>query len=241
MVKERAQTSQLVTIGINDLEPGGASLEAKFKLNAFGGHEERDDGRNILGLRSSRINHSCRPNAGISYDDVARVRIVIAQQDIQKGEEICIMYSFFGCYNSITPNQEPSEEKCPEELEFANIERSLKKNWNITCPSDCFCKNPRSKKLVMEGRRLFEKMQSLATESRIDEALKAGDDLLKIDAELNFSWNQRGEIYTELFEIAIKAGKREKALQYVESNYKICQILYPFSDATQLCKGLLNL
>ncbi len=149
------------------------------------------------------------------------------------------MYSTFGCYSSNAQKQKPSERESSEELEFANIERSLKGNWGITCPSDCFCKNPRSKKLVLEAKRLFKRMRFLASKGRNHEALKAGDDVLKIDVELNFSWSQRGQINTELFLIAIKANERQRAIRYVESNFGICQILHPFSEATKLCKSLL--
>ena len=55
-------------IGIENLEPKGASLEDKFKMNAFQGHPEFEDGKQFLGLRSSRVNHNCSLNAGMSCD-----------------------------------------------------------------------------------------------------------------------------------------------------------------------------
>jgi len=75
-----------------NLEPKGASLQAKFELNQLIGHPSRDGGKNFVGLRISRMNHDCRPNAGYSYDETARAEIVFAQRDIQPGEEICISY-----------------------------------------------------------------------------------------------------------------------------------------------------
>lgn len=75
-----------------DLEPKGASLQAKFELNQLIGHPSRDGGKDFVGLRISRMNHDCRPNAGYSYDETASAEIVFAQRDIQPGEEICISY-----------------------------------------------------------------------------------------------------------------------------------------------------
>ncbi len=130
---------------------------------------------------------------------------------MQPGEEICIIYSF-GCLSSNSPKKEPSKEDdqllhlfrtqlnfvhpedglSPEDQKFADIERSLKVNWGITCLADCYCKNPQSKKLVLHGKKLYEEMTSLATEGRVQDALKTGDELLEIDAQLNTSYGVSG-------------------------------------------------
>jgi len=207
-------------------------LLARFKLNSFRGHEVRDGGKSVLGLRTSRINHSCRPNAGLSYDEVARVRILVAQEDIQPGQEICITYSAFGCllndYISSTKN------------DLLNLLR----NGHVwyPCPADCYCKNPRSKKLVLEGKKLFKKLLDLDSENQKEEALKAGEELLKIDTELNFSWTQRGDIYFKLFDIA--SGKKNevtsRACRFLKSTCEIYEILHPFSEATRVCRDAVN-
>ncbi len=51
-----------------------------------------------VALRIARVNHACQPNAGTSYDEIARVAILFAQRDIRPGEEITVCYyaSFFG-------------------------------------------------------------------------------------------------------------------------------------------------
>ena len=239
-------------------------MEEKFKLNAFAGYEDRDGGKPLIGLRTSRVNHSCRPNAGISYDEGARVRIITAQQDIQPGDEICIIYSFFGCLSSNSPKKEPSKEDdqllhlfrtqlnfvhpedelSPEDQEFADIKRSLKVNWDITCPTDCYCKDPQSKKLVLTGKKLYEKMTSLATEGRVQDALKTGDKLLEIDAQLNTSWGQRADIYFKLFEMSNQLNRSKKEMrrtrQYLQSTHDIHQIISPFSEITSACLEGLN-
>ena len=82
--------------GINDLEPKGGSLQDKFNLNEWpSAWPCRDNGKSYVGLRISRVNHNCRPNAARIYDEVARVEILYALQDIPPGEEICYSYYIF--------------------------------------------------------------------------------------------------------------------------------------------------
>ena len=233
---------------IKDLEPKGGSLEDKFKLNCFG---------NQVGPRTSRVNHSCRPNAGISYDKIACVRILVAQKDIQQGEEITLTYSHFGSLETSSNKESdnkihaffrtqygyihPDAELSPEELEFANIRRTLRVNWGITCSTDCYCNDPRAKKLVVEGTQLYHEMLLMATKGRINEALEAGDKLLKIQGELNPSWTQRFVYNFYLFEIAMGTCETEaKARQYLRSALYVSKILYPYSEDNKMYELLSN-
>ena len=216
-------------------------------MNSFGGNKHRDGGKPFVGLRTSRVNHSCQPNACASYDQVARVNILVAQQDIQPGEEICIIYSFFGCF--ISPRHGFVHPKdaglSPDDQHFAHIKRSLMVNWGITCPPDCYCKNPQAKKLVLEGKKLYKMMVSFATESRFEDALTAGENLLNIESQFNTKcWVQRADIYLKLFDMAnqLNTSKKEKmrTRQYLQSSYDICVIISPFSKTTRFCANGLN-
>ena len=224
-------------------------MKRKFKLNSFGGDKERDDGKPFIGLRTSRVNHSCQPNACVSYDQVARVSILVAQQDIQSGEEICINYSFFGSYSSPPDGYGFTHSKddglSPEDQDFADIKRSLKFNWGITCPPDCYCNNPQAKKLILEGKKLYKSMLSLDTEGRLEDALEVGENLLKTDAQLNTAcWVQRADIYFKLFEMAADQPNRSekekmRIRQYLQSTHDICMIISPYGKITRFCvKGL---
>ena len=212
--------------GIKDLEPKGGSLEAKFELNSFQGDDQ--DGEDMLGLRTARVNHSCQPNSGIGYDEVARVRVLLAQKDIQAGEEICIIYSELANFEKnfqldVSPKEIPKYHTAvrqkygltkadhPDELEFGMIQWSMEYSWGIKCPPDCFCKNPHVKKLVMEGRRCSKEMLKLGSKGRIEDALKAGDRLLEIEKELNFSWNQRAIINWDMYEMTVASEKMDDA------------------------------
>ena len=142
-------------------------MEAKFKLNSFQEPPYLENGKQFLGLRSSRVNHNCSPNAAISYDYVARVQIIFSLRDIQPGEEICICY-----YAHLTLDMEPDsvvrrrdppvavlrsmiqQGKNPREFDFIVNESNLKLNWGIICPEDCFCKNPEKRKLILKAKQL---------------------------------------------------------------------------------------
>ena len=240
-------------IGIKDLEPKDGSLRDKFKLNCIAGHPDRGDV--FVGLRASRVNHSCRPNACYTYEETARVSILYALRDIRFDEEICVNYTYVGIIESdndvCRPKDEmhlsPSEIAArygttdPVELEFARTPRSLRVNWGITCPADCFCMDPQSKKLVVEGKRFLNEMHQLASKGRTDAALVAGDRVLEIDRELNMLWTHRGAINIFLFQMAIASSKTEAmAKQYLESSVKVSRILSPLSEETRMSEELLK-
>ena len=92
IIVEAVYTSPLGHPPIEDLMPVGGTMLDKFNLNQTTGDPSRDSGRPQLGLRISRLNHDCDPNAGYNYCDASRVQILYANRDILKGEEICISY-----------------------------------------------------------------------------------------------------------------------------------------------------
>jgi len=104
------------------LEPKGASLESKFQLNSVAGDEDRDGGKDIVGLRISRVNHDCRSNAARIYDDGARVDVLFALRDIQPGEEVCVNYCSFARMDL----SRPTARLRPPEMEFSVYAQSLK-------------------------------------------------------------------------------------------------------------------
>jgi len=235
---------------INDLEPKGGSLEAKFNLNAFGCYVGSDGGGS-LSLRISRVNHACRANAAISYDDVACVNILFSLRDIQPNEEISVSYSHFCNFLDSTVRKgdldeevHPSIGENPEQLECAEfdiMEDRLESQYGITCPSNCDCKNPRLRKLCMEGKKLYRKMLTLASKSRFEEALKVGERLLEMDRELDPSWIQRAGISFQMFEFAmVKAETRNRARRYLQMSYDCSQIFFPFSGRTRFAQKMLS-
>jgi len=213
---------------VNDLEPKGASLEAKFQLNCTEGVDGVPGEKDFIGLRISRANHNCRPNACCSYDEEAQVAILYALQDIQPGEEISVNYC-------------PFTRLAPPELEFDECQMSLRDHWGIVCPLDCFCNNPNARKLVMEGRRLNDTIKSLIQSDRLDEALKVGEKRLEIQRQLNMSWGQCASLECALFHLAIRKKETlSRAEQYIQSALKVFRIIRPFSKLIEKYEMLLK-
>ncbi len=219
----------------------------------------------MLSLRIARLNHSCRPNAAKSYDETARVSILLALKDIQPGEEICIAYTYFGGLYLNCPAESRNRENdpvvqsilstqfghmvhpddillSPEEQEFSSVRGSLRFDWGIICPSDCYCKDPQSKELVIARIKLFKQMHFLASEGRIEDALTAGEKLLKIDRNLNISsWADRAAFNFYVFELSMANSKTErKALKYLQCSFEVGRLLAPYSEDTRLYENILK-
>ncbi len=235
-------------------------MEQKFQLNSFGGHPERDGGKAILGLRSSRINHSCRPNAGMAYDEAARVKIIHAQRDIQPGEEICVIYTHFGnleSNSSSSPGPLDDLQKMFDSLirmkrgiavdpsgndnEFDAIQRTMRLSWGFTCPADCYCKDPDVRKLILEGKEAFKKLLQSGSKGRLDEAMKADERVLEIHEQLNISWTGKASIHNFMFEVAVCSSRtEEKAKRHLEGSLKVVRVTAPYSEKTMSQEVLLE-
>ncbi|KAF0690201.1 Aste57867_18392 [Aphanomyces stellatus] len=85
-----------VTSIVDDLVPIGGSVTDKFLRNAA----EIGDGKAGLGMRLSRMNHACDPNAALVFDPTLRVKIVYDERDIAPGDAICISYTVFNGFFS---------------------------------------------------------------------------------------------------------------------------------------------
>ena len=151
------------------------------------------------------MNHACQPNASTIYDETARVAILFALKDIHPGEEITICYySPFFEFSPYLPSLSlllPAINSIEEELSF--FQNLMASNHGITCPSDCFCYDPAILALVREGRQIHPTIAELTNQNKIEEALAAGEKLLDIHQRLNVSWESIGNMYYNLFRVAI--------------------------------------
>ena len=243
------------------MEPKKGSLDDKFRSNSFSEHSaERDGDQNFLGLRTSRVNHSCRPNSSVYYDDTARVRILLAQRDIEPGEEISVIYSHFYNFDSMTPTVGSKEKvqhlqsviraQCgitdirngpsSTDIEFMMIDSYKRVQWGIICPADCCCKDPTVQEFVKEGKRFHREMIVSAASGRIKSALTAGEKVLAIHRELNISWCDRALVHVHLYRIAISSPETKAvALRHLEAGLKVYRIAAPFSEQTRMYEELL--
>ncbi len=191
----------------------------------------------MVGLRSSRINHSCRPNASRAYDEAARVNIIFALKDIQEGEEISMTYNNFARLDS----ERPTAGMSPPEKEFDAVQESLKFNWGITCSCDCYCKDPAVRKLVLEGRKLDWLIEYRGMKGETEAALANGEKLLDIFRELNISWIHRASIEFDLFRIALMKRKTlPMADKYIQAVVEAYRIMTPYSKYTKNYEKLME-
>ena len=219
------------------MAPEGASLFVKFRTNCISGNLERDNGKDIVGLRTSRLNHNCRPNAGCVYDETAHVEIVFAQRDIQPGEEICITYFNFASLDSVRPTA-----KMEPEAEFRYVQDMLLKKWGIVCPDDCYCKCQKTRELILEGRRICAKIEPMAGRAQTEDALAWGEKHLDILRHLNLSWTELADAHYILFQVALTRRKTLPiADRHIRKAHDIFKTIYPYSEShTKKCERLLK-
>jgi len=159
------------------------------------------------------------------YDDVAKVAILYALREIKSGEEICINYSHFGNLESTQPTAKMS---LKSELDL--IKSVLKSRGISHCPPDCYCKDSHVRKLAREGRKLHRMMLIEASLGRLDEALKAGEELLEIHhQQINMSWIQRALLQFYLFELAIANSDTNRAQSHLLASLEIYRTIAPYS------------
>ena len=180
----------------------------------------------MVGLRGSRLNHNCRPNADNVYDETARVQVIFAHRDIQPGEEICLNYYNFASMDSDRPTA-----KMEPEAEFRYVEQFLFKKWGIVCPDDCYCKCPKNRELVIEGRRIYGQMEDLLGKCRTEDALALGGRLLDIHRSLDVSRPELANAHHYLLNIALMKRKTLPMVdQHLQAIDEINKIGCPYSE-----------
>jgi len=190
-----------------------------------------------VGLRISRVNHSCVPNADHVYDETNNVEILYALRDIQEGEEICYRYGYFSTFTepSDSPNQSLEDELHDRSLVLIG-------QWGIKCPDDCFCKAASTLDMLSFGRKVMVELQALVQTGVTEVVLTVGADLLKrIYHRLYSSWIDRASTHCFLFQTAIRSSKTmPKAGQHIRSAVEICRAVCPFSERTKEYENMMK-
>lgn len=202
----------------------------------FKGSASRDGGKVLIAPRTSRwVNHSCLPNAGVKYDGETRVEILFAQQEIQPGEEVTVCYytHFKNLGPSTMSDDEDQSSANPFEDDVAAIQAIMKKDWGFTCPKDCFCRDRKTRKLILKGKQLFNEMHVSTAIGRFEDALNAGDKLLEIHDHLNVSWVLKMGLLLYLCKIHIDGPEgMSKNASYFAEYHEILRVISPFSEVT---------
>lgn len=144
--------------GVFDLEPLGAILIEKERLNSFCIGES-----SLLCVRVARMNHSCRNNACQTYQD--GVMIICAVRDIHPGDEICINYT------NLTGRSGA--------LSLESTRDLLKTKWDINCAGDCVCRESVFAQRLLEARELESQIAEMLSTNNTVNALEKVDRLLQ--------------------------------------------------------------
>ena len=100
-----------------------------------------EPGKVALFLRIARLSHACDPNSTPTRDHTCNVGILLAQRDIQPGEEITYSYILIDDLNELL-------------LSMEGRRSILADRFGITCTDDCFCHNEQKLALIQECNRL---------------------------------------------------------------------------------------
>ena len=221
---------------IQDLMPENGSLQQKFELNRLTGDPSRDSGRDYVGPRISRVNHSCDPNSGHNYCETSRVEILYATRDIQPGEEIC--FSYRSC-NNISHSRPLAN--TDTDTEAALIKLLLKKSWDIICPDNCFCNDKTIRELVIKGRKLAVEIENWADLMQPKKALKLAKELFVIQDQIHCAWIAKANIRYLAFQIATMSRETLKeAHEHIRFVHDVYSAVCPFSKDTRKYENEMN-
>ena len=214
-----------------NLGPEGDSIALKLLKNAIQGDNIY---KSSVALRIARVNHACKPNGSIIYDETARVAILYSLKDILPGEEItvCYYYRFFTILSdlSLSGSLVPPPDSSIE-MQLSCLKTVMASVHGVTCPSDCFCYDPAILALVREGKKIEPTIVKLSNENKIEEALAAGEKVIDILRRLNVSWQAIGLVNYNLFCIAVrKSDTLPRAKEYIQSAVDIYRKICPYSE-----------
>jgi hypothetical protein len=196
------QVPSSVRPAIRALLPIDGSIQQKFRTNGFACTDEADCVHDTgLFVRMSRVNHCCLGNSSHYYSENRRVRILVASQDIQEGEEIAFSYQ---------NNKSPNERKM-----------ILLVNYGFVCHCAACTTNPEIEAMLMRSRELDKEIMQFGSIGQIDLAIRKGKALIQIYDKLNeSSWSYK-RTYYDLFQLAItKRMYLKDGLEYIRKAHE---------------------
>ena len=169
-------------------------LSSKFALNSF----EMDDGSEGLFIHMASANHNCIPNA-VHHSIASQngIKLLIAGRDIEEGEEICHSYVTLEGQGQLVQRGQTSA-------------AFLSEVWGFTCTCEA-CTNPTCRAKLDRMRDLdmsiiaatASDVRARGGASTFDEALRHGDELLRLYDALGCSPNHYARTYHHLFLLGV--------------------------------------
>jgi hypothetical protein len=164
----------------------------------------------VIHARITRIKHSCDPNSFWSRDGDTNAVVIIAQRDIQVGEEIIMSY---------IPWNDPKLQR----LTVTTSKKPLLETWGITCDQSCLCNNAEFVARFEEYQKIYQGIEELKrvintrSGGNPQKVLQEYDKILKFCKETNGSHMGRMVLNTEAFEFAVQwLSTAPKAQRYLK-------------------------
>lgn len=194
----------------------GNSFKEIINRNGMSCTAPGEEGETGLFVTMSRVNHDCMGNADHNYLEKQDVKILVASRSIQEGEEITISYV------------------CGEGTDERKWR--LQTNYNFTC-SCTVCQNPDLEAKLTRAAELDNSIMELASNGRIDQAMRKGKALLSLRDELDMSTWLYYRTYYDLFQVCITKKKYvREGRSYIRKAYEAVLAYYGDEDQPEVLR-----
>lgn len=184
------------------LAPDGGTDMQKRNANAFTCPEAGPNTSGIF-VTMSRINHDCIGNCMRYYDHKHRVRRLTASRAIALGEEITISYMPIASDGDLQLTRTAAV-RCA----------ALRSSYGFDCRCRA-CSDADVGEKVERVHELLDQVQLRCNEMRVDAAIRAGEQNLKLIDELGLDAALRAFVFSDLFQVAVmQRSKMAAARRY---------------------------
>jgi hypothetical protein len=194
---------------------GSMNMTEKFEANCAALGDDDEDAGSGLFLNFSRVNHDCVGNVTHYYVPDQQLKLLVANRDIPAGSEVS--FSYAGSVSSDT----------------RAIIMAVR-GFHCSCTA---CQNPKIADKLDRSLELDKKICELGSQGKTEQAIRAGESLIKLHDELKASDMQYSRVYYDLYQIAITRKKTVKlGTKYIREAYTHALLFYGREEDEQVKK-----
>jgi hypothetical protein len=161
------------------------------------------------------VNHDCVGNVTHYYVPDQQLKLLVANRDIPAGSEVS--FSYAGSVSSDT----------------RAIIMAVR-GFHCSCTA---CQNPKIADKLDRSLELDKKICELGSQGKTEQAIRAGESLIKLHDELKASDMQYSRVYYDLYQIAITRKKTVKlGTKYIREAYTHALLFYGREEDEQVKK-----
>lgn len=188
------ESSTLMSATMALAPAGTSSLYEKFATNSAALGTEEDEGGGGLFINFSRVNHDCIGNSDHYYASDQKLKLLVASHTIPAGAEVTFSYA----------GNAPTS---------ARGMLLRMRGFNCTCAA---CLNPDIAAKLDHAIDLDRIIADLGRRNKTEQAIRAGESLIKIYDEVQASDRKYSRVYFDLYQIAIMRKSTLKlGLRYI--------------------------